>query len=67
MPKYRISLNESHWLTYEIETDLTEIHEVQDYFYSLSRSEQDKCKVADKCYDWEIDEIEAMESDNAAR
>lgn len=67
MPKYRVSLNESHWLTYEIETDLTEIHEVEDYFYSLSGSEQDKCKVSKKCYHWEIDEIEEMETDDATR
>jgi hypothetical protein len=66
MPRYKIYIQENHYTTYEVETDLTDEQEVEDYFNSLTGQEQNKLIVNEECYLWEIDEIKRMESKDAA-
>jgi len=58
MPKYHIEVREVVYHTYEIETDLTDLHEVECFFYDMDN--QEDCRVDTFPTEWIVNEIRKM-------
>jgi hypothetical protein len=62
MPKYKLTVKETVWHTFVFVSGETEREDVVDYFYEMEPDEQEAAKRSSESYEWEVEEIEVMET-----
>lgn len=61
MPRYRIEVREVIFHTYEIETDLTDPDQIEDFFYSME--DQEDYRIDTDPFEWVVNEIHNMDEE----
>lgn len=60
MAKYRLTVREDVWHTYEIDTDLTGHDEISSLFYDMDPEDQKNALRFSESFCWEVEEVEEI-------